>query len=212
MRGVGRAALLCGLAALSWGSAAAAQGVSVVARTDALPVREAAWHGSEAHLFQDGAVALTCGSHGLFTTAVDPPARVGASVTADYAATFRGEVSLTPPAAGTSVTHALSVQARMAERVTLSSARRGTRVLDAELTIFELAGTDMPPGILVRESPTKPSTGRYVITAVRHGYRIEGFYDVWLDLSLNGGRSWHAAEAPVHMWLEPQPERPRLSS
>lgn len=196
-------------AALAWASGAAAQEAGVVVARDVLPARGAAYEGSEPHLFFDGHVALPCGSHGLFSSAVEPPRRVGASVVADYTATFLGEVSLEPPVVATAVTHALAVQAHMVERITLASARGGTRVFDAEMTTLDLAGPDMPPGILARESPTKASSGRYVITGIRHGYRIESFFDVWLEISLDGGRSWHPAQAPVRMWLEPQPAAPR---
>ena len=182
---------------------AAAQEPGLIVAGQALPPAGAAYKGEGPHLFFDGHVALPCGSHGHFSSAVEPPRRIGATVVADYTATFLGEVSLEPPVVATPVTHALAVQARMVERITLASSRGGTRVFDTEMTTLDLQGSDMPPGILVRESPTKSSTGRYVIAAVRHRYRVESYFDVWLEISLDGGRSWHLAQAPVRMWLEP---------
>jgi hypothetical protein len=48
------------------------------------------------------------------------------------------------------------------------------------------------------------SSGRTTITTLARGrYRIETAYDVWLELSLDGGRSWSRAAAPVRMTLAP---------
>lgn len=176
----------------------------MVVATDGLPVARAAYKGEGTHLFLDGRAALTCGSHGGFSSAVPAPRLPGATIVSDYSATFLGELVLTPPAVATPATYALSVPARMTERITLASSRRGTRVLNAEITALELSGPGMPEGVLVRENPAKASTGRYVITSVRRGYRVEAHYDVWLELSLDGGRSWHPAEAEVRMSLAPR--------
>jgi len=55
---------------------------------------------------------------------------------------------------------------------------------------------------MVRESPSVASTGRTTITTISGGqYRIESFYDVWLDISLDDGRTWHPAEGVVRMAL-----------
>ncbi len=198
----GRTALAL-LGALAWAAPAAGQAAGIAAATDAVPPAGPAYHGGT-HVFLSGQALLTCSSHGGFTSAAAPSRRTGGTVVSEYTATFTGELVLAPPAVATPATHALAVPAHMVERITLASSRRGTRVLDAELTALDLRGPGMPEGVLVRESPTKPSTGRYVITSVRHGYRVEGAYDVWLDLSLDGGRSWHAAEGVVRMSLAPE--------
>lgn len=191
------------MSALASARNAHAQEAAVVVASDALPAAGAAWQGEGPHLFQGGQVTLTCGSHGGFSGSVEPPRRPGATVVSEYAATFTGEVSLAPPAVSAPITHALHVPARMVERITLATARGGTRVFDAEMTALDLQGAGMPAGMRVRESPTQSSTGRYMITRVRHGWRVESFYDVWLDVSLDEGQSWHAAQAPVRMWLMP---------
>jgi hypothetical protein len=189
------------VAALASAGPARGQEASVVVAGDALPAAGAAWHGEGPHLFQEGSVALTCSSHGGFAAAVEPPRRPGATAVSEYAATFTGVVTLAPPAVAAPATHALSVPARMVERITLAARRGGTRVFDAELTALDLQGSGMPAGMRVRESPTQSSAGRYMITSVRHGFRVESFYDVWLDVSLDDGRTWHPAQAPVRMWL-----------
>lgn len=173
--------------------------VSVVA----LPVAGAAYRGAGEHVFLDGAAALTCGNHGLFSSAVNPPQRIGETVVSEYTAAFVGELVLEPPVVSSSAMHSLDVQARMAERITLRGSSDGERIFDTELMTFELGGADMPDGVLVRESPDLPSSGRTTITAASGGFsRVESYFDVWLEISVDDGRSWHLAESAVRMTLE----------
>jgi hypothetical protein len=169
-----------------------------------LPAPGAAYHGSEPHLFHDRSVTLFCGTHGVFSNAVEPPAQVGETVLSEYVATFVGELILEPPAVSSAVTHSLSVQARMAERITLAEIREAARIFDTELVTFELQGTGMPADIMVRESPDLASPGVTTVTADSGGLnRVESHYDVWLEISLDGGRTWDRAEGTVRMTLEP---------
>jgi len=169
-----------------------------------LPVPGTAYRGDEAHLFMDGQVTLFCGTHGVFSDAVDPPEQVGQSVMSEYTATFVGELVLAPPAVSSPVTHSLTVQARMAERITLREISGGTLTFDTELVTFELGGSDMPAGVVVRESPDLASAGVTTITPVSGGRsRVETTYDVWLEISLDGGRSWSEAQQAVRMTLQP---------
>ncbi len=171
---------------------------------ESLPVAGAAYRGAAPHVFFGGDALLTCSSHGGFTNAVQPPANQGGTVTADYSATFLGELVLSPPLVRTSVTHPLAVQAHMVERITLVGTQGATRTFDAELLTFELGGPAMPADILVRESPTVASTGRTTITDLSGGqYRVDTVYDVWLEISLDGGTTWHRAEGAVRMTLGP---------
>lgn len=169
---------------------------------ESLPVAGAAYHGAAPHRFFDGSAELTCSSHGNFTDAVAPPALQGTTVTSDYFATFQGELVLSPPLVRATVTHPLSVQAHMVERITLSETRDATRTFDTELVTFELGGSAMPDGVMVRESPSVGSTGRTTITSLSDDrYRVDAFYDVWLEMSVDGGETWHRAEGAVRMTL-----------
>lgn len=197
--------ILAGLAwpALAW---AGVQDSSVVVADDALPPVGAAYRGGDRHVFLDGHAVLTCSSHGNFTSSVHPPARLGASVTADHSASFLGELVLEPPLVPTRVVHPIVGQARMVERITLLERRRGSRILGTEMTTFDLRGAGMPAGVMVRESPVRESTGRTTIAALRDGaYRIDGYFDVWLEISLDAGRSWHPAAAAARMSIGPAP-------
>lgn len=179
-------------------------GPGVQVGQESLPVAGAAYHGSAPHRFFDGDAELTCSSHGNFTAAVAPPAIQGGTVTSDYFATFQGELVLSPPLVRATVTHPLSVQAHMVERITLAETQGATRTFDTELLTFELGGSAMPTGVMVRESPSVASTGRTTITDLSDDrYRVDAFYDVWLEISLDGGGTWHGAEGAVRMTLGP---------
>jgi len=168
---------------------------------ESLPAVGAAYYGAQGHGFLGGSAVLTCSSHGEFTGAVAPPTAPGATVTSDYFATFTGQLVLAPPLVSTSVTHPLSVQVHMAERITLAGTQGAVRTFDTELVTFELGGS-AAPAAMVRESPARSSTGRTTITTLSGGqYRIESYYDVWLEISLDGGRSWHSADGAVRMTL-----------
>jgi hypothetical protein len=174
----------------------------VVVGEVSLPVAGAVYRGTGPHLFLDGRASLDCGGHGGFTNAVQPPAQTGATVMSDYVATFVGELVLQPPAVSSAATHMLAVQARMTERITFTERRGETRIFDTELVTFELRA-GMPPGVVVRESPRLQSAGVTTITAASGGLsRVESYYDVWLEISLDGGRSWHPAQQAVRMALE----------
>lgn len=170
----------------------------------ALPVEGAVYRGAEAHVFAGGQVTLFCGTHGVFSSSVAPPQQLGQTVLSEYVATFEGELILRPPVVASTVIHTLSVQARMAESITLVSTSGSALTLDTELVTFALEGTEMPDGIMVRESPTLASTGVTTVTPLADGRsRVQTRYDVWLEISLDEGRSWDAAVQAVRMTLEP---------
>ncbi len=203
MASLGRGAVLVVFAvAACSGDGGDPTGPGVVVTEVTLPAAGAVYRGAGPHLFLDGDARLTCGSHGGFTTSVEPPTEVGASVLSDYRATFVGELVLEPPLVSAAVTHPLAVQAHMVERITLTELRGSSRIFGTELVTLDLSGSGMPQGVMVRESSTRSSTGRATITALSDGrHRIESFYDVWLEISLDGGRSWAPAQAAVRMTL-----------
>jgi hypothetical protein len=177
-------------------------GVQVGAQS--LPAAGAAYHGAASHRFLGGNARLDCGSHGGFSSAVDPPASQGATVTSSYVATFNGELYLAPPLVPTATTYPLAVSVTMTELITLAGTQGSVRTFDTELAQFALGGSTAPAGAMVRESPSLASTGQTTITALSNGqYRIESHYDVWLEISLDDGGTWNPAEAAVRMTLGP---------
>jgi hypothetical protein len=175
-------------------------GSGVEAAQESLPATGGAYHGAAAHRFLSGNAQLTCSSHGSFSAGASPPTTPSAPVTSAYVATFNGQLVLTPPLVATTATHPLALPARMSERITLAATQGAVRTFDTELLTFELGDSTAPA--MVRESPSLASTGRTTITTLSGGrYRIETVYDVWLEISLDGGGTWQRAEAAVRMTL-----------
>lgn len=73
----------------------------------------------------------------------------------------------------------------------------------------EMLGLNLTPpgGIMIRESPTLQSLGHTRITDMGGGlYRIDSFFDVFVELSLDGGATWTPqSNGPMHLSLVPTP-------
>jgi len=127
-----------------------------------------------------------------------------------------------PPAAGTTVVQSYTTGARaMAsvdggstfQPVAMSAAVQvqvsavtdsdGTLHYDTEMLQLNLSGGSLPTGMLLRESPTLQSTGTTKIRKVdsSNAYRIDSFFDVFLELSTDGGQSWRPSVAVSHCGL-----------
>lgn len=72
----------------------------------------------------------------------------------------------------------------------------GTIIFDTELVALTLTGS----GFIVRESPTLASTGRITQTDLGGGqFRIDSFFDVFTELSLDGGQTWYPSDQTLHV-------------
>ena len=87
-----------------------------------------------------------------------------------------------------------------------------TGLFDAEITSLDLISNQIEgPGslfvtLIVRESPTYASMGQVAITDIGGGqYHIDSFFDVFTEVTVDGGQSFMAASAPVHIELVPEP-------
>jgi hypothetical protein len=67
---------------------------------------------------------------------------------------------------------------------------------DTEMLQMNLTG----PGVLIRESPTLPSLGRGSIDP--GGFYVPSFFDVFVELSLDGGQNWAPQPQPLHLRLQ----------
>jgi hypothetical protein len=82
-----------------------------------------------------------------------------------------------------------------------------TSFFDTEMLQLDLSGGTLPAGVMIRESPTLPSLGQTSITDLGGGqYRIDSFFDVFTELSFDGGQSWIPQDnGPTRMTLVPEP-------
>src|SRR6266568_6838484 len=62
------------------------------------------------------------------------------------------------------------------------------------------------PGPLVRESPTLHSFGQTEIDNLGGTFRITSFFDVFTDLSLDGGQNWFPSTSSSQVSLQETPE------
>lgn len=81
-----------------------------------------------------------------------------------------------------------------------------THYWDTEMLTLDLVGNSAWGPIRIRESPTHASTGRYAVTPLPGGtFRIDSFFDIFTEISLDGGQTWIPADGPAHFSLVPAP-------
>jgi hypothetical protein len=79
---------------------------------------------------------------------------------------------------------------------------------------LDLSGGTLPAGVMIRESPTLQSTGQTKIrTYPAGGYIIDSFFDIFVEVSLDGGQTWTPeTNGPTHVELMgPGPAVPGVS-
>ncbi len=83
----------------------------------------------------------------------------------------------------------------------LRSGQPGFTFFDTEMLQLDISGDNLPSGMRLRESPTLASTGKTAISpAPGGGFIIDSFFDVFTELSMNGGLTWQASTgAPPRM-------------
>ena len=78
-----------------------------------------------------------------------------------------------------------------------------THTYATEMLSLNLVG--LPFGAMIRESPTLPSSGGHTIVDSGLGvFQINSFFDVFTELSLDGGATWTPATGSVHI-QNPEP-------
>jgi len=87
-------------------------------------------------------------------------------------------------------------------------------LFDTELLQLDISGGGLPPGLMLRESPTKASTGQMHDETLGGGqFRIDNFFDVFFELSLDGGLTWMPSTSPTRLLLgTPQPTAVRRAT
>jgi hypothetical protein len=87
------------------------------------------------------------------------------------------------------------------------------RQFDTEMLALSISGGDLPGGFSVRESPSRASTGHTQDTPSGGGFQIDSFFDVFVELSVDGGVSWMPALQSTRLQLgTPAPTAVRSST
>jgi hypothetical protein len=85
----------------------------------------------------------------------------------------------------------------------------GTRVFDTEMIMMNLYGGTLPGGVMVRESPTLQSKGRLKIINIgssgEDGVSVSSFFDIFTEISLDGGATWTPASEAVSLDFSSSP-------
>ncbi len=122
--------------------------------------------------------------HAGFTACVSPP--VAGSQLESFGSTVAFDLSINSGP----LLH-LSALAAVSVVVTFNHALGATRFFDTEMTQLDISGGTLPPGVLVRESPTLASTGQTSIEDLGGGlFKIDSFFDIFTELSLDNGSTW----------------------
>lgn len=139
--------------------------------------------------------------HRAFTSCMAPPPPGGSTV---HGFGSMVDFDVSPDGGGT--WHPMSAPANVAVRVDYVGDSGPTRFFDTEMLQLDISGGSLPPGVMVRESPTRASTGQTAITDLGGGmYRIDSFFDVFTELSLDGGQTWGPSDGSGRMTISPEP-------
>lgn len=77
-----------------------------------------------------------------------------------------------------------------------------TGTFDTEMLSMSLSGF----GLMIRESPTLASLGQTGIEDLGGGqFRVSSFFDVFTELSIDGGQSWMPSDGAARVTLVPEP-------
>ena len=93
------------------------------------------------------------------------------------------------------------------QTVVLGKKGQTTGSWDTEILSMDLRG-QVPggPAVLIRENPQLASQGQTNITNREDGlFNIDSFFDVFTEVSLDGGETWTPATDPVRVDLAPEP-------
>lgn len=131
-------------------------------------------------------------SHFAFTNVVRTPSGPNEIESFDALATGQLTSPIVTPLAlmGTSVT------------LVLNKIGNPTGTFQTEMLAMNLAGGQL----MLRESPTLPSLGQTTIQDLGGGlFQISSFFDVFTEISFDGGQSWIPSDGATRLTLTPEP-------
>src|SRR5206468_2238804 len=149
------------------------------------------WHA----LYAQG-IIISNVSHKRFTQTFPPPPP-GVTDTHAFASQVECDLSLNN---GQAWQHT-SLPAQVTVSLRQVAADGATRFFETEMLALTIQGGVLPAGTMVRESPSKASLGRTSVETMPDGtYRIGSFFDIFPEVSTDGGATWlPTLSEPAHM-------------
>ncbi len=161
-------------------------------------ISPALWHA----LYAQGIVIRDV-RHKLFTTSLLPPAP-GTTNIHNFGSVLDLQVSTDGGQTYQYVRNNATAQVSVAN----ASSSSDNNLYDTEMLSLSFT---LPGGVMIRESPSRPSRGITQILGQSDGtYRIHSFFDIFTEVSTDGGATWQGtSNGPVRMQLVSQaPENP----
>src|SRR5207302_7976541 len=124
-------------------------------------------------LYADGIIIRNLRHH--FFTQGFPPAPPGASQLHTFGSTIDAEISMD----GGMTFEQVSAPAQVGVQIVDTTGGSNTlaRSYDTEMLQLDISGGTLPPGVMLRESPTLPSKGQTTVRPIAGGYMIGSFFD-----------------------------------
>jgi hypothetical protein len=136
-------------------------------------------------------------NHFGFQPSFAPPQNVSDITTHSFNSTLTGNIIVNGGSP-----NPFSASAQTSVFVQKVSGPNGSPLGIFQTEMLQLNINGLPGGAMIRESPTLPSLGQTDISDVGGGfYRIDSFFDVFTELSLDGGQTWIPSTGSGHVQL-----------
>ena len=143
-------------------------------------------------------------SHGGFPNPITPPPP---NNTAGYTAP-NTQVLLEVSDNGLNWSTAFA-QGQVSVTISNTASTSSTSTYRTEMQVLNLQGNSpIFGGFMIRESPSKQSLGKHTIRTDPRGFRVSSFFDVFLDLSVDGGQNWYPADRSIRVQSSAPPAAP----
>lgn len=141
---------------------------------------------------------LTQPVHAIFSACNPPPATPGLCESHSFGSHVKAKLR-TNGGAIMDIDAPAAVTVNMCK---IGGADAQTGTYQTEMLQLDIQGGNLPAGVMIRESPTLQSTGQTQISHSGANYQIDSFFDIFTELSTDGGASWTPSSAgPGHMTL-----------
>jgi len=137
-------------------------------------------------MYAAGLIDLRDPIHFDFAGCDPPPPLPGGQTTHSFGSVVRARIS--SDGGATYQNH--QAPAQVTVKMTNAGTAGGTTTFDTEMLQLDIGGGTLPPGVLIRESPTKQSTGKTTERPGAGGFYIDSFFDIFTELSVDGGQTW----------------------